>query len=66
VICPEERGAKRIRNLLSRWHTSPPEAVLFVSSFCSDVSKGLTPDGSENKVTAMMSEALVDRFGLVG
>ncbi|WP_236890725.1 hypothetical protein [Desulfoluna limicola] len=26
VICPEERGAKRIRNLLSRWHTLPPEA----------------------------------------
>ncbi|VVS90515.1 hypothetical protein DBB_820 [Desulfoluna spongiiphila] len=26
VICPEERGAKRIRNLLSRWLTLPPEA----------------------------------------
>jgi len=26
AICPEERGAKRIRNLLSRWHTLPPEA----------------------------------------
>jgi len=26
VICPEERGTKRIRNLLSRWHTLPPEA----------------------------------------
>jgi hypothetical protein len=26
VICPEERGAKRICNLLSRWHTLPPEA----------------------------------------
>jgi len=26
VICPEERGAKHIRNLLSRWHTLPPEA----------------------------------------
>jgi len=26
VIFPEERGGKRIRNLLSRWHTLPPEA----------------------------------------
>jgi len=26
VIWPEGRGAKRIRNLFSRWHTLPPEA----------------------------------------
>ncbi|BCS95439.1 hypothetical protein DSLASN_10710 [Desulfoluna limicola] len=26
VICSEERGAKRIRNQLTRWHTLPPEA----------------------------------------
>ena len=28
VICPEARGVKRIRSLLSRWHTLPPEASL--------------------------------------
>jgi len=27
VICPEERGAKRIHNQLSLWHTLPPEAL---------------------------------------
>ncbi len=26
AMYPEERGVHRIRNLLSRWHTSPPEA----------------------------------------
>jgi len=25
----EERGSKRIRNLLSRWLTLPPEALFF-------------------------------------
>jgi|GEM_PF-5701979 len=29
VVCPEERGAKRIRNQLSRWLTLPPEAFFF-------------------------------------
>jgi len=29
VICPEKRGAKRIRYPLSRWHTLPPEAVFW-------------------------------------
>jgi len=33
VICPEERGAKRIRTLLSRWHTLPPEAFLELNSY---------------------------------
>jgi len=29
AFCPEERGAKRSGNQLSRWLTSPPEAMLF-------------------------------------
>jgi len=29
VIWPEERRTKRICNLLSRWHTLPPEAFFW-------------------------------------
>jgi len=32
AICPEERGANRIRNLLSKWHTLPAEALLMVTN----------------------------------
>ena len=47
VIYPEARGVKRICNLLSRWHTSPPEAHFLVTLTCGEGFASVGPAGSQ-------------------
>ncbi|SCX77722.1 D-beta-D-heptose 7-phosphate kinase / D-beta-D-heptose 1-phosphate adenosyltransferase [Desulfoluna spongiiphila] len=67
MVIPEERGAKRIRNLLSRWHTLPPEAdFLELNSSHPNKEKQrimqINTDTFSNARVLVVGDVMLDRY----